>query len=173
MNDMTLTFGKHRGKKFSEIPQDYLIWLADVERNPKGVIIGGTNWSDEASQFLAAQRRERAAAVQNAPAIFTKLNSDSNDVAGNVKHLVPQLLTSIRSGHEVELSEENMRRLLAKAGYSILSQMSIAETLIWATKAALDGKKPRTVKDADIFNLMDERGNICDTPQSNFYSYGN
>jgi hypothetical protein len=29
MNDITLTFGKHNGKKLSEIPRDYVAWLAE------------------------------------------------------------------------------------------------------------------------------------------------
>ncbi len=37
MNDITLTFGKHSGKKLSEVPSDYLAWLTeqDIRKQPE------------------------------------------------------------------------------------------------------------------------------------------
>ncbi len=59
--DTIFDFGRHRGKKVSDVPQEYLIWLCDDDSNPKDVVVRGTNWTMIAHAYLQEQRKLRAA----------------------------------------------------------------------------------------------------------------
>lgn len=168
MIDHEMPFGKHRGKKLSQLPADYLQWMQDSDYNPNPIVKNGVNWSELAIQELRRRRQAKQQEIENAPAIFTLLPPGT--YTGNiVKKLVPELVAHIKAGNDVELSEENIRRLMLKAGYASLPASNCPRTIIWAAKGALEGKRPGGVSndmEMDLWNHMDEQGNLCEEEQS-------
>src|SRR5215472_2939353 len=116
--EMKITFGKHLGKHLEDVPFDYLQWLQDPDRNPNGVIRNGVNWSDLA--FSELQRRSSAyrQEIVDAQAIFTKLppNTHNEDI---VKTLTRELVAALRANNTIDISEENIKKMMLKAGYAV------------------------------------------------------
>lgn len=173
MVDAEIPFGKHRGKKLSQLPTDYLQWMQDGDYNPNGIVKNGVNWSDLAIQELRRRRQAKQQEIESSPAIFTLLppGTYTGDI---VKRLAPELVAYIKAGNDVELSEGHIRRLMLKAGYAPLPASSAPRTIIWAARAALVGKRPAGISndmEMDLWNYMDEQGNLCEEEQSHQQVY--
>lgn len=59
MSDITLNFGKHKGKKLSQVPTDYVRWLSE-----QGTICGKKDIPQAAKEFIASLPKEVANATR-------------------------------------------------------------------------------------------------------------
>lgn len=105
-----LNFGKHKGKKLTEVPEDYLAWLYGAEKTDEVIkkaidLLNQEKASDELTpyDFMSDEEKLKAQPIDNARAQQLKMNLTKEEVIEALKKRKKSKVSELTLGEALEI----------------------------------------------------------------------
>ena len=110
--EYVLTFGKHKGKKLTEVPEDYLAWLYNSDKTDEVVkkaicLLNQDKTNDELTpyDFMSDEDKLKAQPIDNARAQQLKTNLTKEEIIEELKKRKKTKVSELTLGEALEILE--------------------------------------------------------------------
>ena len=110
--EYVLTFGKHKGKKLTEVPEDYLAWLYNSDKTDEVVkkaicLLNQDKTNDELTpyDFMSDEDKLKAQPIDNARAQQLKTNLTKDEIIEELKKRKKTKVSELTLGEALEILE--------------------------------------------------------------------